>query len=144
MVVVRPRSPDAVAPCLTQKRGGEAEGGRVTVGATQTSWAAAVLRSSVEETIDAKTACDPGPRATGDDERETAVAGRVAAGDVETSSTASGPVFATVAQVRGALLAAAKKGHDNVVVWGRCARCGRVGQVVHFDGALRARAREPG
>jgi hypothetical protein len=49
-------------------------------------------------------------------------------------------LLATVAQAQAVLQDARRGGLDDVVLWGRCARCGRVGRVVHFDGELRARA----
>ncbi len=52
-------------------------------------------------------------------------------------------VLTTVAQVRAALQQASESGIDDIVLWARCSRCGRVGRVVHFDGVLRARARAP-
>jgi hypothetical protein len=130
--------------CLTQKRVGEAALQRVTVETAQADSAAQVpVSCGVEEVIDAKTACCRGTRQAQDNERETVEAGSVLSGDVE-AGTASGPVLTTVAQVQAALLQARQVGRHDIVVWARCARCGRVGRVVHFDGELRASAREPG
>jgi hypothetical protein len=56
-------------------------------------------------------------------------------------------VVRQVAQARAAAHAAHVQGRAGLradaVVYGRCARCGRVGEVVHFDGVLRARSQEP-
>lgn len=52
-------------------------------------------------------------------------------------------VLTTVAQVRAALRRAREVGWEAVVLWARCAGCGRVGRVLHFEGVVRARARDP-
>jgi hypothetical protein len=52
-------------------------------------------------------------------------------------------VVTTVAEARRVLSDAYAQGASAVVVAGRCARCGRLGQVVHFDGVLRARPGGP-
>ena len=63
--------------------------------------------------------------------------------DVETLEAAAlSVVVTTVAQALAAVLQAQQSGHGDLVVLGRCSVCGRVGRVVHFDGALRARPRE--
>jgi hypothetical protein len=130
---------------LTQKRVGEAVVQRATVETAQAVSAAQEPASrGAEEAVDAKTASCRGKGEAGGKEREAATAGSVPPGDVETSRPASGPVLTTVAQVRAALFYARKVGREEVVVWARCSRCGWVGRVVHFDGVLRARAREPG
>jgi len=105
--------------CLTQKRVGEGASRQVTMESLRASPAVHTPGShSEEEVVDAK-----------------APPGR--------SRRASMSVLTTVAQVRAALQNARESGFDDVVVWGRCARCGRVGRVVHFDGVLRTRARAP-
>lgn len=58
------------------------------------------------------------------------------------AATLSVVVVTTVAQARAAVLQAHRSGPGGLVVLGRCAVCGRVGRVVHFDGELRARPRE--
>lgn len=133
------------ARCLTQKRVGEAEFRRVMVGAAQmVSAAQEPVSRGVEEAVDAKTARCGETQEAGLEEPDVAAAGCVPSGDVEASRTASGPVLTTVAQVRAALFSAREVGREDVVVRARCSRCDRVGRVVHFDGVLRARAREPG
>ena len=92
----------------------------------------------VEESDDEKAPFCSDPQKTGDEAVEPAARGGMVA-DAD-SRSAAGVVLTTVAQVRAVLEHAVKAGHEGVVVWGRCARCGQVGRVVHFDGALRARA----
>jgi hypothetical protein len=97
---------------------------------------------SEEELVDAK-APDRSPGEAEVEEADAPTVGVVRCGDVERSRMALGSVLTTVAQVRAALQDACETGIDDVVVLGRCSRCGRVGRVVHFDGSLRARARAP-
>jgi hypothetical protein len=112
---------DGIHPsdCLTHKRVGEGASRQATMESSRADSAAQAPESrSEEEVVDAQK--PPG-----------------------WSRRASISVLTTVAQVRAALQDARESGIDDVVVWGRCARCGRVGRVVHFDGELRACARAP-
>jgi hypothetical protein len=130
--------------CLTQKRGCEARLPWAMVESAQAVSSAKVAPSCrVEEVGDAKTLSLQDTLESRDKEPERPGIQGVAASDADTSRPVSGPVCTTVAQVRAALAHAGRVGHQGVVVWGRCARCGRVGRVVHFDGVLRARARAP-
>lgn len=128
--------------CLTQKRVGGVALRRVRVGPASPVSAAQVLAcGGVEEVVDEKPSpFGPTPQAEGDG-REAAPKGGAPSGHADAWRT--GPVFTTVAEVRAALARARQAGRCDVVVWGRCARCGRVGRVVHFDGVLRASARAP-
>lgn len=130
--------------CLTHKRGCEAGLSWATLEPAQAvSSAQEAASRRAEEAVDAKTPSCRGIRESRDKEPEPPATDGVAPCDAETSRPALGPVLTTAAQVRAALEHAFKVGHQDGVVWGRCARCGRVGRVVHFDGALRARARAP-
>lgn len=105
--------------CLTHKRVGEGESRQATMESSPADSAAQAPGSrSDEEVVDAQKPSDKSRRAFMS-------------------------VLTTVAQVQAALLDPRQSGSDDVVVWGRCSRCGRVGRVVLFDGELRARARAP-
>ena len=130
--------------CLTHKRGCEAGLSWATLEPAQAvSSAQEAASRRAEEAVDEKMPSCSSSRGSRDEEPEPPPTDSVAPCDAETIRPASGPVLTTAAQVRAALEHAFKVGHQDGVVWGRCARCGRVGQVVHFDGALRARARAP-
>jgi len=130
--------------CLTHRRGCEAGLPWATMESAQAVSSAQVATGRrVEEAVDAKTPTCRSSRESRDEEPEPSAVGCVAPCDAAGPSPASGPVLTTAAQVRAALEHAFKVGHQDIVVWGRCARCGRVGRVVHFDGALRAHARAP-
>jgi hypothetical protein len=97
-----------------------------------------------EEAVDARSpSCTDPTGEKVDEEPEPPATEGVAPGEVDPRHRASEPVLTTVEQVRAALEQASIVGHHDVVVWGRCARCGRVGRVVHFDGTFRARAQAP-
>jgi hypothetical protein len=129
---------------LTHKTVGEAAGRRATVVA---ACAVSAVRSpegrGEEELVDAKSPPWQGAVEAEDAEVDTPARVGVRSGDVEGSRLSPWPVLTTVAAVRAALADARDSGLDDVVVLGRCARCGRAGRVVHFDGELRARARAP-
>ena len=131
--------------CLTHRRGGEVESVSAMLESAQAISSAPMAASRrVEETVDEKTpSCPNSGCETGDSEPERAATGDLAPCDAKRIQPASVAVLTTVAQVRAALQHARKEGHKDAVVWGRCARCGRVGQVVCFDGVLRGRARAP-
>lgn len=130
--------------CLTHKRVGEVAPRRATVGTARAASAMQTPMSrSGEELVDAKAPPGKSPEAARDEAVEAPKTGAVRCGDVERSRMAPMSVLTTVAQVRAALRAARETGLDDVVVCGRCSRCGREGRVVHFDGELRARARAP-
>jgi len=130
--------------CLTHKRVGEAASLRATVGPARAASTVHVPVSRDEqEVVDAKRPPDKLPGEAGDDKAEATTPDGVRCGDVAWSRTGPVSVLTTVAQVRAALRDARETGVDDIVVWGRCSRGGRVGRVVHFDGELRARARAP-
>lgn len=127
--------------CLTHRRSGQDGSPWTIVESAQAVTSAQVATSrGVVEAVDAKTSSCQGSKDHQDS--EPAKEG-IPHGAACTNRLASGSVLTTVAQVRAALEHACQVGHEGVVVWGRCARCGREGVVVHFDGTLRARARAP-
>ena len=129
---------------MTHKTVGEAAGRRATVGEAQVASAVQTpVSRSEEELVDAKSPPGRSPEEAEEAEVEAPATGDARCSDVDRSRMALGSVLTTVAQVRVALEDACETGLDDVVVWGRCSRCGRVGRVVHFDGSLRARARAP-
>lgn len=134
-------SPARSGDCLTHKTVGEAGGQRATVESSRAApaWESPVSRSE-EELVDAKS---PPDRSHENAEIEAPATDFVRHCDAERRRLALGAVLTTAAAVRAALSDAREHGPDEVVVWGRCARCGRLGRVVHFDGELRARARAP-
>jgi len=108
---------------------------RVTVQPTRAVPATHALASrSVEEAVDAKTQALRSPSPAQAHERE--------APETDGTPASVGPVLTTVAQARAAVLDV-RTGGRVVAVRGRCAGCGRVGRLVHFDGVLRARPRAP-
>jgi len=137
-----PPAGSAAAVCLTHKRVGEVALRRARVDPTSAVSAAhEPACGGVEEVFDDRSApFVRAPPAMGDG-REAAPPGLVGRGHAD--AECAGPVFTTVAEVRAVLSRARQTGLRDIVVWGRCARCGRVGRVVHFDGELRARARSP-
>lgn len=138
--------------CLTQKRACVAQLSWATVEPTRAVSSARMASSrSGEETVDAKKPSCSESRESWGNMPETAhetvpeppATGSTTPYGAQTSHPAPGPVFTSAARVRVALEHARRGGHPDAVIWGRCAKCGRVGQVVHFDGGLRARARAP-
>ncbi len=133
----------AGAPCLTHTSDGGAVMHSAMVESTPQVAAAQVLSSSgVEETADAKAAFFGDKRASQDGTHCAAANGDAAAG-IDTIRAASERVLTTVAQLREVLSRARDDGRADVVVWGRCSACGRLGRVVHFDGAARAQVQDP-
>jgi hypothetical protein len=128
--------------CLTHKRVGEEVSIAATVGSKQADSAVQEpVSRSEDEVVDAKTPSDKSSEEAGDDEVEAPPNSDLPGSDVEWSRRVL--VLTTVAQVRAALQHAREVGHEDVVILGRCEKCGRVGRVVHFDGELRSRARDP-
>jgi hypothetical protein len=131
---------DADRTCLTHSRNCESGPAWATVEATQTASALEVgAGRCVAEIDDAQKSVCCGPLATREGELWLPAIRGVAAPPAPNNQL-PGPVVTTVAQVRAALAHADEANAVGVDVWGRCARCGRVGRVVHFDGVLRARA----
>ena len=127
--------------CLTQKTVGEAAGRPAIVGpATAASAVQAPVSRGEEELVDGKAPSSRSPGDVGDEEAEAPENGGRSFCDVGRSRMAPRVVLTTVAQVRAALREADEAGIDDVVLWGRCSRCGRAGRIVHFEGLLRARA----
>jgi hypothetical protein len=125
--------------CLTDKRVGAARQRWAKVGPARAVSGADVPTSpGREDAIDAKALAGSGSEKPGGFGVADRKSGSAPRGCAATDGTPFGPVFATVDQVRAALRRGQGVVGEGMVVLGRCARCGKVGRVVHFDGVLRA------